>query len=127
MSILNKSVYRKYQHLLDNDYKNGITDDRTITYKQYCPICNNGTMWSECQKHYANSLIRYIEASMWYIQLLEMRTMQAEDRAMVCSKQNYELRQALTNSQKTRKYYNEVAVELAKTLHNKRYELTIDE
>jgi hypothetical protein len=84
-------------------------------------------MWSECREHYTKSLLRYIEASMWYVQLLEMRTMQAEDRAMVCSKQNYELRQALTNSQKTRKYYNEVAVELAKTLHDKRYELTIDE
>ena len=106
MSILNKSVYREYQHLLGND------DDSAGGYAQLCPLCNDGTLWGNCRKHYTKSLMRYIEAFMWYTQLLETRTVQAEDRAMVCGKQNYELRNALSASKRNAKHYRNVALEL---------------
>jgi len=103
MSIPNKSVYRKYLNIL---MENG--QDNRIP----CPICNDGTRWDVCNKHFSLELIYYLLALQWYIQFLETRTVQAEDRAMVCGKQNYELRNALSASKRNAKHYRNIAFEL---------------
>lgn len=121
MSIQNKSVYKTYQDLLINDPFGG---DHILPEEIACPICNNGTKWRNCSKHYARSLIRYIQALTQHMQHLELRVAEAETTVMVLGRQNYELRGALKSSQNARKYYNNVAVDLAKTLHDKRHDLT---
>jgi len=111
MSIQNKSVYKTYQRALAD------IDDQDSK----CPVC--GKVWENCS-HYNKELIAYGTACNKHIQHLELRVAEAETTAMVLGRQNYELRQALKSSQDARKYYNNVAVELARILHDKRYDLT---
>ena len=103
MSIPNKSVYKKYQDILRRNEED---------HEVLCPICNDGTRWGSCTNHFTLDVISYAEALMLYVQTLEMRTVQAEDRAMVCGKQNYELRNALSASKRNAKHYRNIAFEL---------------
>jgi len=103
MSIRNKSVYKKYLDILkDNKQDNRIP----------CPICNDGTTWGACNRHFSLELVYYVLALQWYTQFLETRTIQAEDRAMVCGKQNYDLRTALKQANDYTRRYRELAYDL---------------